>query len=206
MAMTMNGCLTGLVAITAGCATVETWAGVLIGVVAGWVYMFSSKLILRLRIDDAVDAIPVHMFGGAWGVIAAGLFSAPNLMERAGYATEHVGWFYEWGRGSGDFTLIGIQLCGVAFIFGWVGLIMGLYFYFLSFMGWLRVDPMEEEVGLDISRHKGSAYEIHTPNEEQVQAFHNSRHGGKIHDIDKTNVPALEPMPLKMENDEEADV
>ena len=61
----MDGC-TGLVAITAGCATVETWAAVVIGITAGWVYLAISKLLIRLRIDDAVDAIPVHMGGGAW--------------------------------------------------------------------------------------------------------------------------------------------
>jgi ammonium transporter, Amt family len=55
----MNGCLTGLVAITAGCATVETWGAVLIGMVSGWVYFGLSKLLVRLRIDDAVDAVPV---------------------------------------------------------------------------------------------------------------------------------------------------
>lgn len=63
----MNGCLTGLVSVTAGCATVEPWAGFVIGIVAGWVYLAASALMLRLKIDDAVDAIPVHMFGGAWG-------------------------------------------------------------------------------------------------------------------------------------------
>ncbi len=58
---TMNGCLTGLVGITAGCATVETWAAVLIGVISGWVYLGASKLMIKLRIDDAVDAIPGHV-------------------------------------------------------------------------------------------------------------------------------------------------
>ena len=40
--------------------------GFLIGIVAGWVYLGASALILRLKIDDAMDAIPVHIFGGAW--------------------------------------------------------------------------------------------------------------------------------------------
>eukprot|EP01083_Nonionella_stella_P209051 758131_1 len=62
----MNGCLTGLVAITAGCSTVEPWAAAVIGLVAGWVYLGASALILKFKIDDAVDAIPVHFFGGAW--------------------------------------------------------------------------------------------------------------------------------------------
>ena len=59
----MNGSLTGLVAITGGCAAVETWAAVIIGIVAGWAYLFCSKLMIRLRIDDAVDAIGYVNFG-----------------------------------------------------------------------------------------------------------------------------------------------
>lgn len=89
----MNGCLTGLVAITAGCATVEPWAGFVIGVVAGWVYLAASALILRFKIDDAVDAIPVHLFGGAWGVLATGLFSSERLLAQAGNSTENLGWY-----------------------------------------------------------------------------------------------------------------
>lgn len=56
--MCMNGALSGLVAITAGCAVLSPWAAFVTGVIAGWVYIFFSKLLVRLRIDDAVDAIP----------------------------------------------------------------------------------------------------------------------------------------------------
>ena len=162
VAYTMNGLLTGLVAVTAGCASVESWAAVVIGIVAGWVYLASSKLLIKLRIDDAVDAIPVHMFGGAWGLIATGLFSAPDLMEKAYGQSDHVGWFYEWGRGSGNFTLLGTQLIGILFIIGWTGALMGGFFYVLNFFGSLRVDPMEEEAGMDISRHCGPGYNVET--------------------------------------------
>ena len=89
---TMNGCLTGLVAVTAGCATVDTWAAVVIGIIAGWVYLAGSKLLIHFRIDDAVDAIPVHMVGGAWGVLATGLFTKPELLEAAFGKTKHYGW------------------------------------------------------------------------------------------------------------------
>ena len=157
---TMNGCLTGLVAITAGCATVETWAAVIIGAFAGLFLFIGSKTLVALRIDDAVDAIPVHMVGGAWGVIATGLFTSPERVERAFGMSDHVGWFYSWHRGSGDFTLLGIQLVGVLFIFGWTSVTMGAWFYFLKLMGWLRIDPLEEEAGMDISRHKGPAYDM----------------------------------------------
>ena len=57
----MNGCLTGLVAITAGCATVETWAAVIIGFFAGLFYLLGSFALVRLRIDDAVDALMAAM-------------------------------------------------------------------------------------------------------------------------------------------------
>jgi Amt family ammonium transporter len=201
----MNGCLTGLVAITAGCASVDTWAAVLIGVVAGWVYMFSSKLIIRLRIDDAVDAIPVHMFGGMWGVIAAGLFSKPDLLARAFALEAHVGWFYEWGRGSGDFTLIGTQLAGVAFILGWVGATTGIFFYVLNFLGALRVSPLEEEAGMDLSRHKGSAYDIKDVNTNVINELNSSRHGGAKYTVaDVKKEEAAVPSAPEVEAETEA--
>ena len=162
LAYTMNGLLTGLVAITAGCAAVESWAAVVIGIVAGWVYLAGSKLLIKLRIDDAVDAIPVHMLGGIWGLVSTGLFSAPDLMERAFGQSDHVGWFYEWGRGSGNFTLLGIQLIGILFITGWTVVLMYPFFYILDFFASLRVDPLEEYAGMDISRHNGPGYQ-HDP-------------------------------------------
>jgi len=166
IAYTMNGLLTGLVAITAGCAAVESWAAVVIGIVGGWVYLAASKLLIKLRIDDAVDAIPVHLFGGAWGLIAAGLFSSPDLMDNAYGQSEHVGWFYEWGRGSGNFTLLGVQLIGILFITGWTVALMYPFFWMMDFFGSLRVDPLEEEAGMDISRHNGPGYNVDTSEHE----------------------------------------
>ena len=157
--------------ITAGCATVDTWAAVVIGIISGWVYLGMSKLLIKLRIDDAVDAVPVHMGGGAWGLLAAGLFTKPSLLLAA-YGTEaHPGWFYQ----GDDFTRAGVQLVAILFIFSWAFIVMGIYFYFLNFMGWLRIDPLEEEVGMDISRHKGSCYDMQGPNDEQVKQLQASR-------------------------------
>jgi ammonium transporter, Amt family len=168
VAATMNGCLTGLVSITAGCATVDTWAAVVIGIFAGLFYVLGSKLLIRLRIDDAVDAIPVHMVGGAWGMISTGLLSSPELIANAFSENPHSGWFYEWSEGSGDFTLIGAQLLAVLFVFAWTFVMMGFWFRLLHFMGWFRVDPLEEKVGLDVSRHKGPAYEYTEPKDDSV--------------------------------------
>ena len=91
----MNGTLSGLVAITAGCGVVEPWAAVLIGFVAGLLYIGSSKGILRLRLDDAVDAIPVHLFNGAWGVLSVGFLASPERLLAAYGMDKHVGW-YVW--------------------------------------------------------------------------------------------------------------
>jgi len=175
---TMNGCLTGLVAITAGCATVEPWAAVVIGIVAGWLYLIGSKLLVWMRIDDAVDAIPVHMVGGAWGVISTGLFTSNGRRLVAFGSADHGGWFYEWGNGNGDFTLLGIQILAILFIIGWTSVMMGIFFLALNFFDLLRIDPLEEEAGMDISRHNGPAYDIvdGSAKPEDIAALDRSRH------------------------------
>lgn len=68
--MAMNGALLGLVAITSGCAVVQLWASVVIGMFAAWFYLVGSHFGVKLRLDDAINAIPVHLFNGVWGVIA----------------------------------------------------------------------------------------------------------------------------------------
>ena len=199
---TMNGCLTGLVAITAGCATVDTWAAVVIGMFAGLFYLMGSHLLVRLRIDDAVDAIPVHMIGGAWGVISTGLFSNPDRMEVAFGLGEHAGWFYEWGRGSGDFTFIGIQLIAVLFIFAWTSVTMGSFFYVLNMFGLFRISRLEEEVGMDISRHKGSCYNYEDGSApvDKVNELNTSRRNKAI-SLDDSNRAPDEP---KQDGEEQA--
>ncbi len=73
--MLCNGMLAGLVAITAPCAFVDTWAAVLIGAVAGVLVVESVFFWERRGIDDPVGAISVHGVNGTWGVIALGLFA-----------------------------------------------------------------------------------------------------------------------------------
>jgi Amt family ammonium transporter len=62
---------------------------VFIGIVSGWLYYGFSKLLIRLRINDAVDAIPVHFANGLWGVLAVGLLAEPERMAVAGYNDEN---------------------------------------------------------------------------------------------------------------------
>lgn len=152
----MNGSLAGLVGVTAACGTIEHWAAVVIGFVAGWCYLFGSKLLIKLRIDDAVDAIPVHMFAGGWGLLAVGLFSSPRHTLEAFGNDDHVGWFYSISRGSFDAILLLNQVMAFFFIIGWTFGIMTPFFVWLNYMGWFRADSLEEMVGLDISYKMGN--------------------------------------------------
>ncbi len=67
-----NGALCGLAAITASCAVVHPWAAIVIGLVAGFGFVCFSQLVIWCRLDDPLDAISVHAFGGVWGVFATG--------------------------------------------------------------------------------------------------------------------------------------
>mmetsp|Transcript_25419 Transcript_25419/g.42258 ORF Transcript_25419/g.42258 Transcript_25419/m.42258 type:complete len:569 (+) Transcript_25419:95-1801(+) len=167
----MNGCLGGLVAITAGCAVVEPWAAFVIGLIAGWLYLLSSAALIRIRLDDAVDAIPVHLVCGTWGILAVGFLAAPDRILAAYGTDEHVGWFYELARGSFNASLLGCQIIAIFFVIGWVFFIMFPFFIWLNYMGWFRADSLEELVGLDISYHGGGAGGNDEVKLEYVEAF-----------------------------------
>jgi Amt family ammonium transporter len=169
--MAMNGCLCGLVSITAGCAVVTYWAAILIGIVAGWVYMFGTSALVWLKIDDAVDAIPVHMFGGSWGVLATGLFAEPSLLLAAYGTNDHPGWFYK----PTDGTLLLAQVVGMIFVLGWSLATMLPFFVVLNYLGWFRVHDLDELVGLDAtytgSKPNAFEEESDTDEEERYQAY-----------------------------------
>lgn len=166
----MNGCLAGLVAITAGCSVVEPWAACAIGAIGGVFYVLASKLLIKLKIDDAVDAVPVHFFNGMWGCIATGIFAAPRHTLTAYGNDVNCGVIY------GDAKLLANECLGILFILGWTVGIMTPFFIVLNMLGMFRVDPLEEMVGLDISHHKGSAYNLDGPTGEEVEKY-NTAHG-----------------------------
>ncbi len=118
VAMTCNGLLGGLVAITAPCAFVSPAAAVLIGVVAGVLVVWTvDRLERRLHVDDPVGAIAVHGACGAWGALAVGLLADGSYGERwNGVAGPVRGLFF------GDPGQLGAQAIGVAtnvvFVFG----------------------------------------------------------------------------------------
>jgi len=176
LTMAMNGGLAGLVGVTGGCACVEPWAAVIIGAVSGCLYCLGSMLLVKLRIDDAVDGIPVHLFPGMWGCIATGLFASEQRTKvLLGEDASHFGWFYSWGNSSGDANLLLVEFVGVLLILAWTVAIMAPFFFLLNILGLFRCDPLEEEVGMDNSRHKGSAYNYDDSNKDAIDKLNNSR-------------------------------
>ena len=141
VSMTMNGALAGLVAITAGCASVSIEGSLIIGILAGTVVIFAVEFFDRIRIDDPVGAISVHGVCGALGTIMVGLFAMDG------------GLFYGGGA-----KLLGVQAIGVAATFGWTILTAGILFYAIKKTIGLRVTEAEETEGLDIHEHMGYAY------------------------------------------------
>ncbi|RCX12730.1 ammonium transporter [Anaerobacterium chartisolvens] len=142
VSMTLNGALAGLVAITAGCASVSLPGSIVIGVVAGFVVVFGIEFIEKvLKIDDPVGAIGVHGFSGAAGTILVGLF-----------ATEG-GLFY-----GGGFGLLGVQALGVITVAAWVLVTTFILFNAIKATVGLRVSKEHEEGGLDVSEHGSEAY------------------------------------------------
>lgn len=74
--MILNGALGGLVAITAGADVVGLWEPIIIGAVGGLLVVFAVPFFDRIKIDDPVGAISVHLVNGIWGTLAVALFNA----------------------------------------------------------------------------------------------------------------------------------
>ena len=154
LGMTVNGCLAGLVGITASCAYVTVAGSMIIGAIAGVVVVFAVGFFDKLHIDDPVGACAVHLCNGVLGTLAVGLFSCKGVTT---LSTEN-GLFY-----GGGFRLLGVELIGI--------LAVGAFSFFASFAVWqilkhtigIRVTKEEEIQGLDIGEHGNVAYPDFAP-------------------------------------------
>eukprot|EP00457_Paulinella_chromatophora_P006008 gb/GEZN01006026.1/.p1 GENE.gb/GEZN01006026.1/~~gb/GEZN01006026.1/.p1 ORF type:complete len:531 (-),score=78.56 gb/GEZN01006026.1/:129-1535(-) len=168
VAATCNGIVAGLVAVTAGCATVEPWGALCIGVIAGFLYMAAVFLMdWKLKIDDPLCATAIHGFNGAWGVLAVGIFSSTD------------GIAYAYGRENDAFKTglqFATQLCGVCAIWGWTFVTSMLMFGCMEKMINLRVELDREKTGLDLAVHGGEGYKMKEETLEMITAF-SSGHG-----------------------------
>lgn len=144
--ISVNGILAGLVAITAPCAFVDSWAAVVIGLIAGLIVCWATVLLDKLKIDDPVGAVPVHFFNGIWGVLAVGIFANGNPDTAAwnGVESAVTGLLY------GGSTQIVAQLLEVFSIFVTVFGLSYLFFKLLAALKLLRVSREVELQGLDL--------------------------------------------------------
>ena len=139
--MTINGVLSGLVAVTAGCAFVSQWSAIAIGVISGLIVIYATLLVDNLKVDDPVGAVAVHGFNGVFGTIAVGLFD-----KSEGLLT------------TGNVHLLYIQLLGAAVVIIW-GLLGGSFMAKVCEMTvGFRASAREEDEGLDMSYHGIPAY------------------------------------------------
>jgi Amt family ammonium transporter len=146
--MILNGCLAGLVAITAPCAFVTIGSGALIGLVAGSLVVVSVLAFDRMRVDDPVGALSVHLVCGVWGTLALGLFYDEGVATNiAALAT---------GLSRGAQTLVQLKGIAAAGIFSF-GLAL-VFWYAIKLILGVRVSEDEELGGLDVGEHGNSAY------------------------------------------------
>jgi Amt family ammonium transporter len=142
ISMVLNGALSGLVAITAGCATVTPLAAIIIGSAAGVLVVFAVEFFENRKIDDPVGAISVHGLGGVWGTLAVAIFHVDGFSSKQ-LITQAIG--------AGSAFLWSFTMGAIAFLL--VKKTLGL-----------RASEEDEIDGLDISEHGGEAY----PRDEPV--------------------------------------
>jgi Amt family ammonium transporter len=148
LTMILNGCLAGLVGITAPCAFVSISSGAIIGLVAGVLVVLGVLAFDRIKIDDPVGALSVHLLNGIWGTLALGLFYDEKV------ATDIAALATGLSRGA-QFM---VQLKGVlwAGAFTFVGALV--VWYAIRLILGVRVSPEEEIEGLDLGEHGNVAY------------------------------------------------
>ena len=136
LTMFMNGVLGGLVGITAGADQMSPTDAIIIGLIAGIIIVLGVALIDKLKLDDPVGAVAVHLICGIWGTLAVGIFGALAGSEQL------------------IAQLIGIGVIGLTCIIS----SFTLLFVVKIILGGLRVSKEEELNGLDISEHGMDAY------------------------------------------------
>lgn len=135
LTMFMNGVLGGLVGITAGADQMSPTDAILIGIIAGVVVVLGISLIDKLKLDDPVGAVAVHLICGIWGTLAVGIFGA-----------------------MAGFDQFLIQLAGVGIVGAFCVITSFIIVMIVKYTTGLRVDKEEEINGLDLAEHGMEAY------------------------------------------------
>ena len=149
LSMTINGCLAGLVAITASCAYVSVFSSIVIGLISGLLVVLAVVWFDKRHIDDPVGALSVHLVNGIFGTLALGLFAEDRFMP----STTGNGLLF-----GGGMRLLVSQLIGVLSVGVFVFSLCLLFWFIIKKTIGLRVSAEEELEGLDLGEHGMSAY------------------------------------------------
>ena len=141
LSMILNGTLAGLVAITAGCNVVNTGSSVIIGLLAGVLVVFAVVFFDRVRLDDPVGALSVHLVNGVFGTLCVGLFATEGGLFMGG-----------------GLALTITQLKGILAVGAFTAAASAAVWYLLKATVGIRVSPDEEREGLDTGEHGMEAY------------------------------------------------
>jgi Amt family ammonium transporter len=148
LTMIINGALAGLVAITAPCAFVSVSSSLIIGACAGVLVVAAVLFFDRIKVDDPVGAISVHLVNGVFGTICVGLFAQDLVPKTTGN-----GLFFGGGT-----TLLVAQLISVVTVGVFVFAVSAITWLLLKAVVGIRVSEEEEVDGLDIGEHGITAY------------------------------------------------
>jgi Amt family ammonium transporter len=135
LSMALNGCLAGLVGITAGADKMSPLDSIIIGLVAGIIVVFAIVMFDKLKLDDPVGALSVHLVCGIWGTLAVGIF----------------------GDLAGGAQLVS-QLIGIGAYAAFCIIFAGIVLFLIKITIGLRVSPEVEIEGLDTAEHNMEAY------------------------------------------------
>ena len=136
----ITGPIAGLVSITASCAYVEPTQAIIIGAIGGLVSGSGIILLEKIKVDDVVSAIPVHLFAGTWATIAVAIFAD---LEAMGVENSKLDQLY-------------IQLIGIVSVGSFCFISAFTIFFIINLFFKLRVNKIQEDMGLNISEHNAS--------------------------------------------------
>src|SRR4051794_6786644 len=145
-----SGIVAGLVAITPACGAVSLVGAIVVGAVAGSLCAAAVGLKFRLKLDDSLDVVGVHLVGGLVGTLLIGFVStasAPGGID---------GLFY-----GGGFASLGDQTLAALFTIVWTGVLTTVIALAIKYtIGW-RIDEEVEVEGIDFDQHGETAYDLH---------------------------------------------
>jgi len=165
-----NGILCGLVAVTASCALIDPWAGIIVGALSSLVFVGLDTLMLKMQLDDVVAAVPMHLGCGALGMLFGAFFTREQYVNEIYGISNLAG--RRWGVFfGGDGRLLACNVIACLVVFAWVCVLLTPYFWIMRRFNLVRV-PMEQELaGLDASK-----YGVITTNELPVMPKPKTNH------------------------------